>query len=387
MSTRQDSPTDSGLPPWLEQRLPPGAKDWVHRLRPWFLPAGFVTGFTFDVLTLRRVDDIGDNVQLTLYLLLSATLLVFERRSWHGRRVPAVVIRHRTLLRVGLQILFGGLFGAYFIFYSQSATLGPSIVFCLILAGLMLANEAWFARLRPDVPLLAMWFFSAFSYLQFAVPTWTGHVGTASRVAAALLALLASAAVVVLIHRGPVVTQNETGAPSLRRSLLTNGAAWIGLLFVLGMLVRIGAVPPVPLALAHAGIFHEVERSGAEVELRYESAPFWPPWRRDDRVFRYHEGDRVFCFTAVFAPGGIDLRIAHVWEHWQDGQWVRTDRIPWSMEGGRDGGWRSWTAKRNVTPGDWRVRVVAGNGMELGRVRFDIVEAHGDRRPLRTRTY
>lgn len=45
------------------------------------MPAAFVGGFLFDLATLRRVDDLGDNIQLTLYLLVSAVLLVTERRA------------------------------------------------------------------------------------------------------------------------------------------------------------------------------------------------------------------------------------------------------------------------------------------------------------------
>ena len=368
------------LPTWIDRRVRPGQRALLLRVWPWLAPGAFVSGFLVDAATLRRVDDIGDNLQLTLFLLGAGALLVLERRAWHGRAVPALVHAQRGLLRLGMQVLFGGLFSAYVIFYSQSATFGPSLLFCALLAGLMLANELFFEKLEPDVPQVALWFFCALSYLLFAVPTWTGHLGWATRVLAALLALLATAGLVALMHWGPVVLPDpprgpEAGpSPSVRVALLQSGAASLGLLLLLWVGVLVGAVPPVPLALADAGIFHGVERSDDGFLLTWEEPPWYAPWRSDDRRFVLREGDKVHCFTAVFAPSGADLAILHAWEHREEGgDWQETDRIPWQMKGGRDGGWRSWTAKRNVSPGDWRVRVLSEHGDELGRVRFEVV--------------
>lgn len=360
--------------------------DWLAKLRPWLAPLSFVGGFGVDLLTLRRVDDVGDNLQLTAYLLAAAGVLVVERRIWHGRSIR---LRDRhDQIRYLLQFLFGGLFSAYFVFYSRSATLGPSVAFCALLAGLMAVNEARFARIRPDTPVFALFFFCALSYLLFAVPTWTGWLGWGSRLLAAALAVGMSAALVVVVHLGPVRASEPLGGPPkpLDRALAVHGAVWTGLLVALLGGARLGLVPPVPLALAEAGVFHAVEVAPDGLIARYDAPSPWTPWRRDDRLFRFRSGDRVVCYTAVFAPRGASLAVVHAWDHWRDGGWVEMDRIPWTMRGGRDEGWRSWTAKRNVAPGAWRVRVLSEHGEELGRVRFEVVSDPGPAPDSRIRT-
>ncbi len=379
------------LPPALDRRLSPRQRFLLQRAWPWAPPLFFFGGFVVDALTLRRVDDLGDNLLLSAYLALSALLLVLERRAWHGRATLGLVVEHRELVRLGIQFCFGGLFSAYIIFYSQSATFGPSLVFCLLLAALMLGNELFFERLRPDGPQLTLWAFCAFSYLLFAIPTWTGRLGPETRIAAGVLALWASSALVLLIHLGEVVdpAPPRPGPPSiLRRAFPRHLGTWVAMLGGLGLLVKLGLVPPVPLALAHAGVFREVSRDGAQVLLRYEAPPWYAPWRSDDRVFRYSEGEPVSVFTAVFAPTGADLTVVHAWERQEaDGSWTETDRLPFTMRGGRDGGWRSWTTKRRLSPGRWRVRVLSEHDDRLGRVDIELLPREGELRPLVERRY
>ncbi|MCB9780557.1 MAG: DUF2914 domain-containing protein [Alphaproteobacteria bacterium] len=383
----------SPLPAALEARLSPTWRRRIEAAWPLLMPGAFVGGFLLDVATLRRVDDVGDNLQLTLYLLVSAIVLVAERRAWHGRSSPALVRKHGELARLLLQFLFGGLLSAYLLFYSRSATLGPSLLFCSLLASLMLANEVLFPRLRRDGPQLALWFFSAFSYLLFAVPTWTGDISRTGRIAAGVLALLAAAAVTAAIHGGPIRDPHSPrpgDASQLWPAVGRGMALYVAMLLALALAVRLGLVPPVPLALAEAGVYHHVERDGDDVLVSWEPARVAPWtrafWARDDRRFQWHEGDRVYCYTAVFAPTDTSLGIEHRWQRFDDAQgWVQTDVIPWSMAGGRDGGWRSWTAKRHVTPGEWRVVVATEHGDELGHVDFDVVAADAPARPLKTR--
>lgn len=383
-----DPPT---LPPWLDQRLSPRLRDLLLRARPWGPPLLFLGGFLLDAATLRRVDDLADNLLLLFWLLSSGLLLVLERRAWHGRSCPRLVREHRESARMAIQFALGALFSAYLIYYSQSASLGPSLLFCLLLAALMLLNEVAFERLRPDGPHLLLWAFCAFSWLLFALPVHTGRLGAEIRLLAGFLALLSLALLVLAIHKGPVVdlAPPRAGPPSsLRRALLRHTGQGLGMLALLALLIRLDLVPPVPLALAHAGVYREVERQGPEVVLRYEAPPWYAPWRRQDRPFRWVEGERVVVFTAIFAPTGTGLRVLHAWERQEDdGRWTETDRIPFTMKGGREGGWRSWTAKQNLRPGRWRVTVYSEHGDRLGRLPFELVPREGERRALRERRY
>ena len=145
------------------------------------------------------------------------------------------------------------------------------------------------------------------------------------------------------------------------------------------LLLWLNLVPPVPLALAKGGIYHEVARVEDGYRLTFERRAWWWPWNRYDAVFRLREGDAVHCFTAVFAPTGLGLEVWHRWQQWDEARgWVDRDRIRYTMTGGRDGGFRGWTRKRNVGPGDWRVLVETPDGREIGRVGFRVVEGRGE---------
>jgi hypothetical protein len=43
--------------------------------------------------------------------------------------------------------------------------------------------------------------------------------------------------------------------------------------------------------------------------------------------------------------------------------------------GGRDGGFRGYSFKKNIQPGTWRVDVETAEGLLLGRIGFEVVTA------------
>jgi hypothetical protein len=63
---------------------------------------------------------------------------------------------------------------------------------------------------------------------------------------------------------------------------------------------------------------------------------------------------------------------------------MTTDRLDYKIQGGRDGGYRGYTMKRNVQPGKWRVDVETNEGMILGRIPFNLVNKKNDSHPLKT---
>lgn len=140
------------------------------------------------------------------------------------------------------------------------------------------------------------------------------------------------------------------------------------------------AIPPVPLALVEAGVFHDATRTDDGYRLTWDRQPWYRPFADSDGVFHLREGDRAWCFTAVFAPRGLATRIWHRWEHFDEAsrEWVESDRIPFQIVGGRDGGYRGYTRKRHLTPGRWRVRVETEGEREVGRTGFLVVPAVGE---------
>jgi hypothetical protein len=101
--------------------------------KPFMPPVFFFSGVTYDTLTLTRIDRLQDNLLLLIYLLLLGVLIVLTgrlgsepapEREQLATFSPFVrwVLRTRPFYPMAVQFLLGGLFSAYAIFYSRSAT-------------------------------------------------------------------------------------------------------------------------------------------------------------------------------------------------------------------------------------------------------------------------
>ncbi|HEU4684988.1 MAG TPA: DUF2914 domain-containing protein [Nitrospira sp.] len=355
-----------------------------------FMPAVFfLSGVTYDSLTLTRIDRLQDNLILLIYLLLLGILIVLTGRLGidplvDGEQAASLspvarwVLRSRSYYPMASQFLLGGLFSAYTIFYSRSATLTGTAVFFAVLVILLVANEFLRDRLSNLRLLISLYAIVCFAFFTFFLPVMTGLMNAAVFLAGAALSMVVTARVVHLIYRN-----NEDR--SRREALLVTAPAFA----LIGLLVGfyfLNWIPPVPLSLKFGGLYHEVKKSGDRFELSFEKQ-WYQFWKRSDSVFP--AGEPIYCFTAVFAPVALNTTIYHHWYVRPEGgaRFLHADRIPVKISGGREGGYRAYTFKQRLDPGDWLVDVEAEDGRIIGRVSVT-VENQGDRQPqLATRFY
>ncbi len=134
-------------------------------------------------------------------------------------------------------------------------------------------------------------------------------------------------------------------------------------------------IPPVPLSLKEGGMYHHIQKKDGLYELRFEKGSWYQFWKQSDNTFHYAPGDTVFCFASVFAPTRLNTNIIHHWQRYDEKQdrWLTTDRRSYRIKGGRDGGYRGYTYKKNMRQGAWRVDVETAGGLLLGRIGFDVV--------------
>jgi len=163
-------------------------------------------------------------------------------------------------------------------------------------------------------------------------------------------------------------------------------AAWIGaLILMVNILYFANLIPPVPLALKSAGIYHRVAKTPEGYWVQYVSPPLPRFWRKFDSPFYLTPGERIYCYTAVFAPGKVRVPVRHIWSRKTSGGWMQTDTIGFDISGGRAGGFRGYTYKYGVTPGKWRVEVETIRGQILGHITFDVVPGPVTHPPLQSR--
>jgi len=336
----------------------------------------FFAGVTYDGLTLTRIDRLLDNLILLLYLVLLGLLIILMGRaevrapSANGSSGPPadltpataeLIARGRPYYPYGIQFLFGGLFSAYAIFYSRSASLTSTAVFFFILVALLVANEFLrnrFSRLELLVSLYAV---VCLSFFTFFLPVLTGWMNTWVFLAGAVLSGLVVVRVLELVF--PI------GPARLSRDVLLNALPPFALIGILVGFYFLGWIPPVPLALKTGGVYHKVVKDDDGYQVSYEKGAWYQMWKRSDDPFR---GDGpIYCFTAVFAPAALQTTIVHHWQYRPAGaSFLTTDRIPITIAGGREQGYRGYTVKQRVEPGDWRVDVETADGRLIGRIHF-----------------
>ncbi len=317
-------------------------------------------GFIFDSLTLQRVDLFWDNLVLLFYLFLVALGIV---------AINLRAGKHENLVSYATQFAFGGLFSGYIIFYSRSASLAASFPFFLMLAVFFVGNEFFREKYKRFNFNLGVFFVAVFSYTIFSLPVLLRRLGTDVFILSGFLSL---GVVAVLMY---LVKKTAPGKFSERRKA---GAFFtIGAIYVLfNILYFTNIIPPIPLSMKEAGIYHKIERIfNGNYALYGEQKEWYEFWRKNE--FHFLPGGSVYAYSAIFAPTKIESRIFHRWSFYDENEnrWIELAKIGFPIFGGRDGGYRGYSVKESVFPGKWRVDVVTERGQIVGRINFKILKA------------
>ena len=359
-----------------------------------FLPVVFFfAGVTYDTVTLTRIDRLLDNLILLLYLMVLGVLIVLKGRTdlqkIHGEPVTTgkaahVLDRAEPYYPMGIQFLLGGLFSAYTIFYSQSASLTTTAVFFGVLVLLLVGNEFLHDRLSSLKLLISLYALVAFCFFTFFLPVLTGIMNWIMVVLGAVLSLALALRVLELVYQGQT--------SRARMELVKAGGPAVAVVAVLIAFYFLNWIPPVPLSLKLGGIYHQVEKVDGLYHLTFEKPAWYQVMKRSDNPF--HGDGPAYCFTAVFAPVDLKTIIYHRWQYRMvtpgrssKGDFSTTDRIPIRISGGREGGYRGYTIKQHVPPGEWRVDVETEDGRVIGRVRFRVEGAGGAGTDFQTLNY
>ena len=335
-------------------------------------PIAFFAGFVWDNFTLRRVDLLYENIVLIWNLFLIAlgiTLInAYEARYIKGSIFEKIV----RVAPIFMQFAFGGLFSAFFVFYSRSSSVLASWPFLLFLAGLFIGNEFFRKRYLRLTFQMSTFFIVLFSYSVFALPILVGKMGALIFIASGLAALAVLFIIAVAIFK----IMPERFKQNLRA--LTLSIASIYILFNIFYFANI--IPPIPLSLKESGIYHSIEKisEGNNIyKISFEPAQWYLFFKDASDTFHLVPGESIYSYSAVFAPTKLNITILHRWSYFDEekGDWIEVSRLKFPMRGGRDGGYRGYTLKSNIKPGKWRVDVITERGQVLGRRTFEVVEA------------
>jgi hypothetical protein len=337
-----------------------------------FLPfISFFTGFTWDSLTITRIDAVTDNLIIGLYLLLLGILIILTLRSEQNRLEKSLLIKYSQWYPTGIQFFLGGLFSAYVVFYFKSASFTKTAIFLGLLILLLVANEFLKNKLTNTYLLISLYFLAAFSFFIFFIPVITGYMNMLTFIAGSLAGLMLPYYILFYLHRTNLISSKR----HYQKHLGLIGGIYVLMLFF----YLLNLIPPVPLAMKYAGIYHHVSKNSTEniYYLKYEKPAWYQFFKNDDSEFHYQENDSVFCFASVFAPTRLTKKIAHEWQYYSESRdaWIVTDKTVYRLAGGRDGGYRGYTFKKNIEMGQWRIDIITDDDQILGRIKFNILPA------------
>jgi hypothetical protein len=341
-------------------------KEFISKYERHISAGALLGGFIIDALTLRRIDRLFENLVLIGYLSIVTIGILIMNLYEGGQLQNKVFERLHTFLPFVIQFAFGALFSGFLVFYFKSASLLSSWPFILLLIGLFIGNETFKKLYERTVFNLSVLFLSYFLFAIFYVPLKMGKLGNSIFIMSGIASLVAISIVVAVLAK-----YTEARVNSFKKLLVLSIT---GIFVAMNMLYFTNIIPPIPLSLKQTGVYHFVGLTNkgyvATQELHADERPFYTR-----AVIHVVPGKPVYFFSAIFGPNNLSTNVVHHWRIFDESRqsWVTKSKIPFTITGGRDSGFRGYTYKTSTQPGLWEVRVETERGQVIGRQKFDIV--------------
>jgi hypothetical protein len=355
----------------IRRYIPKDLEELIQFHERFTSPLSLVVGFFMDnLILLRRVDLWTSNALLMFYLFIAGLGIVLLNGIESGRFKYPLLLRFAPVIPVAEQFAFGGLFSGFVSLYSRSAAFYGTWVFVAVLAALLVGNER-FRKLYLNFSFqIAMYFLALFLFLIFFFPIVFHTIGDWLFVLSGVVAIMLTVALAMVLAKVSPERFRIERTKSVRAVVII----WTSIT----LLYFTNLIPPLPLALKDAGVYHAVRKiSNDTYVLSGEERTFPQSFLPIPATFHKSAGENVYVFTAVFAPTGLSTPITYVWEYFDPTTraWNSKGDFTLAINGGRDGGYRGYALKSNPQAGRWRVSVFTETGLVIGRVSFDVVDA------------
>lgn len=345
-------------------------KTYYTKYERLLMPATLVFGFIVDAVTFRTIDMWSSFALLGVHIILAgcaiAYINMYDAGKIRGLGRTVIVVRYgRLAAPFLLQLSFGALLSAAFIFYLFGSAVSASWPLLLVVLFLAFSNEIYKEYyLRVSVQMV-VYFFTLFTVLALLLPFIFGSISGWLFVLAGMLSLLFTTGFMYMLGRAAMAIWEQ------RLMILQNMA---GVLLIMFVLYFLNIIPPLPLTLRDSGVYHSVVRQDDVYVLEADVQTWWQKIVPGE-VIHIIPGQQVYVFSSIYAPRNIGTTIIHEWQLYdeQHNEWITMDRLWFYVQGGRQEGYRGYTYKTAVPEGKWRVDVQTTDGRVFGRVKFDVV--------------
>jgi hypothetical protein len=349
------------------ERYIQGVKAWYARYERHVSSVSLIGGFVFDAFTLKRVDLFLENFWVVVHLLMAGVGIIFLNLYEAGTLRSKVPGRAHFWLTIAIQFAFGGLLSVFLVFYFRSTTLLASWPFFLILVAVFACNELLKKHYTRLIFQISIFYLSIFLFAIYLIPVLIHQIGPEAFLLSGLASLVALALFLSLLR---FLTRER-----FRKSRNALFLAIAAIFFLMNVLYFTNIIPPIPLSLKDSGVYHSIART-SDGNYAVEAEPgSWIDFFKPYRLFHETAATPVYVFSAIFSPTSFDTSILHEWQHYDETSknWVTMATIPLPIVGGRDGGYRTYSALSNIAGGLWRVNVETERKQLIGRIKFEVV--------------
>ena len=320
----------------------------------------FIIGFIIDFTYLPAVEHtltpyigIFYTIGLGFSLFARSFLLTLAKGDVFGNKVS-------NLLSLFLAFFSGSILSYIFVLYYRSSYIAGAFPFFLFALFVIIANEYIKTKKYRTYLDICIFYFVVTALSVFLLPflfhSVSSFVFLFSLVFAGTVSALYAHA---LLH---VLTKNL-----LQKKIVYSLVLWAP--FAFAFLYYTNSVPPLPLSITSATIYHDLQKVGSDYKVLEEVKT------RVSTTYHVKEGRPLYFFTTIFAPSLISAPIDHIWEKYDENtsSWKIMTSASYPLIGGRKEGYRGYTISNDTTPGKWRVSVYLDRKRLLGRHYFTIV--------------
>ena len=300
-----------------------------------------------------------------------------KNMGYESTAIPknAIVVEHHFLDREwsaewrqrfswAVQFCFGSLFSALVVCYFKSSGSLASFILVILLAILLVGNEFLQKKYESFGVSLAFLSLLGTMFMNFTLPHLVHRIGFIWFFLSTLLSL----AVCVFIWKVSRRSKKVLIAPIAISACLV--AAYL-----------MNWVPPVPLVLKHQLVCQNFDKTDYSCDV---DAPSFlqKVGLKAPSVHHIPEQD-IYVLASVYAPAELKAAIEYRWyfQNPTTGKYSLTDKISSGrmvINGGREDGFRSFSRKKNVPAGRYRVEIAFKDGAVIGSQSFDVFDEARD---------
>src|SRR3989338_9451002 len=230
------------------------ARSWYGRFERPISSLSLILGFVFDALTLRRVDTLWENLWVFAHIIIIGVfiaLIHIKEKNDDDEKDSSKA--HFWYVNI-LQFFFGGILSTYLVFYFRSADIFVTWPFVFILAVAFIANESLKRHYIRFSFQISLFFLSVYSFAIFLVPVVLHKIGNFIFLLSGILSVLFIFLFIKIFFY--FTKEKFTESKTMIFPVI------FGIFTLVNLLYFTNLIPPIPLSLKDAGVYHSIQKIG-----------------------------------------------------------------------------------------------------------------------------